>query len=109
MSCFGFIEAEEADHPVALLCRVLRVSRSGYYAWRHRPASPRAVADSALLETIGQIHATSRGTYGAPRVHAELALAHRVFCGCKRVARLMRTSGLVGLPSPTNDAHHPAR
>ena len=96
MSRYRFIAAEQAHHPVALLCRVLGVSRSGYYAWRGRPASSRAIADRALTETIGQIHAKSRGTYGAPRVHAELALEHRVRCGRTRVARLMRLAGLVG-------------
>jgi putative transposase len=76
---------------------VLRVSKSGFYARRVRPPSARAVADATLTATIRTMHAGSRGTYGAPRVHAELADAHRVRCGRKRVARLMRAAGLVGV------------
>jgi putative transposase len=77
------------------MCRVLGVSPSGYYAWRHRPAAPRA-PDAALGAQIRAIHARSRGTYGAPRVHAELA-AQGVQVGRKRVARLMREAGLQGV------------
>ena len=82
---------------VAVSCRVLGVSTSGFYEWRARPASPRTVADEALSHTIGQIHQMSRGTYGAPRVHAELRLAAGVRCGRKRVERLMRAAGLQGV------------
>ena len=82
---------------VAVACRVLRVSTSGYYEWRERPPSQRAVADQALLAQISAIHADSRGTYGAPRVHAELRLGCGVRCGRKRVARLMRTAKLLGI------------
>jgi transposase InsO family protein len=82
--------------PVAVACRVLGVSRSGYYEARGRPPSPRAVADAALTETIRDIHTMSRGSYGAPRVHAELRLGLGVRCGRKRVARLMRADGLAG-------------
>jgi putative transposase len=96
VSCYQFIAAEQAHHPVALVCRVLGVSRSGYYAWRQRRPSPRSTADDALRRTIRQIHTTSRGTYGAPRIHAELRQAYRQRCGRKRVARLMRQAGLVG-------------
>ena len=70
---FRFIETEKAHFPVAFLCRALGVSTSGYYAWRKRPPSARAVVDAALTTSIRQIHASSRGTYGAPRIHAELA------------------------------------
>jgi len=67
------------------MCRVLGVSPSGYYAWRTRPPSARAQADQRLLTRIRAIHAQSRGTYGAPRIHAELqALGAR--CARKRVA-----------------------
>jgi len=77
------------------MCRVLGVSPSGYYAWRTRPPSARAQADQRLLTRIRAIHAQSRGTYGAPRIHAELqALGAR--CARKRVARLMRQAGLHG-------------
>lgn len=82
---------------VAVACRVLGVSTSGFYEWRSRPVSPRSVADQALGETIRAIHRMSRGTYGAPRVHAELRLAAGVRCGRKRVERLMRDAGLQGV------------
>lgn len=78
------------------MCRVLGVSTSGFYAWRSRRPSRRAVRDASLGERIEQIHADSRGTYGAPRVHVELvADGERV--ARKRVARLMRAQGLRGV------------
>jgi transposase InsO family protein len=82
---------------VAVACRVLRVSTSGYYEWRGRAPSPRAVADAALTAQIREIHASSRGTYGVPRVHAELRLGRGVRCGRKRIARLMRAEQLYGV------------
>jgi putative transposase len=82
---------------VAVACRVLHVSRSGYYDWLRRPPSGRAVSDAALLIAITEVHAASRATYGAPRVHAELRLGLGLACGRKRVARLMRTAGLAGI------------
>ncbi len=94
---FRFIEAEKASFPIACMCERLGVSTSGYYAWRKRGPSARAVNDAELTRTVRQIHAASRGTYGAPRVHAELDDAHGIRCGRKRVARLMRTAGLVGV------------
>jgi transposase InsO family protein len=83
--------------PVAVTCRVLNLSRSGYYEWASRPPSPRSVADAALTATIQDVHAMSRGSYGAPRVHAELRLALGIGCGRKRVARLMKAAGLQGI------------
>ena len=97
MKVFAFIEAEKANFPIRFMCRHLGVSPAGYYAWRGRPPSARAVADAALTDTIRGIHTASRGTYGAPRVHAELAFDHGVRCGRKRVARLMRSAGLEGV------------
>ena len=82
---------------VAVACRVLGVSESGYYEWRDRPLSTRAVADASLSTQIVEIHAMSRGTYGVPRVHAELRLGRGVRCGRKRVARLMRAARLHGI------------
>ncbi|SDZ25200.1 Transposase InsO and inactivated derivatives [Geodermatophilus africanus] len=82
---------------VAVACRVLRVSRSGFYEWRGRAPSARQVADDQLTVTITEVHSASRGTYGAPRVHAELRLGLGLACGRKRVARLMRTAGLAGV------------
>jgi putative transposase len=78
------------------MCRVLGVSPSGYYAWRRRPLSGRARADVRMGAQVEAIHAHSRGTYGAPRVHAELRAAG-VPVGRKRVARLMRAAGLQGV------------
>jgi len=78
------------------MCKVLGVSRSGYYAWLGRGPSWRARRDAKLLTRIETIHRESRGTYGAPRVHAELVLGDGVRCSQKRVARLMRQAGLVG-------------
>jgi putative transposase len=78
------------------MCRVLGVSPSGYYAWRHRKPSARARADAVLRERIRTVHAASYGTYGAPRVHAELKAAG-VAIARKRVARLMRSVGLTGV------------
>jgi transposase InsO family protein len=96
VSRYRFIAAEKASYPVAILCRVLGVSRASFYAWHDRSPSIREQADQQLLEQITRIHRASRGTYGAPRVHAELRDDYGVRVGRKRVARLMRTHGLVG-------------
>ena len=95
MSIFRFIDAEKADYPVTALCRMLGVSKSGYYAWRSRPPSERRRRDAVLIEKIRQIHSRSRETYGYPRVHAELR-SLGVKCGRRRIARLMRAEGLWG-------------
>jgi putative transposase len=96
VSCYRLIEAEKPHHRVSRLCRVLGVARAGYYAWAGRPLSQRTAADQTLTNQIRQIHARSRGTYGAPRVHAELRLGLDICVGRKRVARLMRAAGLQG-------------
>jgi putative transposase len=83
--------------PVAVACRVLGVSVSGFYEWRSREPSRRQVADERLTAMIAQIHERSRGSYGSPRVHAELRLGLDVRCGRKRVERLMRHAGLQGI------------
>jgi transposase InsO family protein len=95
VSRFRFVDDHRDAYDVKRLCRAVEVSRAGYYAWKGRCPSARAVADAELLERIRVIHTNSRRTYGAPRVHGLLA---RQGChiGCKRVARLMRTDGLVG-------------
>lgn len=90
------MRANQAEHSVSMMCRAMQVSESGYHAWRTRPPSRRARRDGELLELIQGIHAGSRATYGAPRVHAELA-AQGIHVGRKRVARLMRQAGLVGV------------
>jgi putative transposase len=90
---FEFIDAQKAHFPVDFMCEQLGVSRSGYYAWKERPESERDKADRALAEVVTRIHHDSRGTYGSPRVHAELrARGQRV--SRKRVARLMNEQGL---------------
>jgi len=78
-------------------CRVLTVSRSGYYDWRDRPASPREQENELLLKHIAEIHRESRETYGSPRVHAELTLGVGLPVNLKRVVRLMRDAGIQGL------------
>lgn len=80
-----------------MACRVLRVSRSGYYEWCDRPVSDRARENELLVKYIEQIHTDSRGTYGSPRVHAELRLGLGLSVNRKRVARLMRQAGIQGL------------
>jgi putative transposase len=92
---FKLIDAEKADYSISLLCRVLKVSRSGYYDWKDRPPSKRDRENAALTCQITEIHERSRGTYGYPRVHAELK-ALGVRCSRKRVARLMRKAGIQG-------------
>ena len=92
--------AHQAVHPVATMCRVLGVSPSGYYAWRKRPLSTRARTNVELTAHIEAIHRLSRGTYGAPRIHAELA-ARGLRAGHNRVARLMRHAGVQGVSRRT--------
>ena len=106
---FAFIQTEKACYPVALMCRVLQVSRSGFYAWRTRPTAARTHQDQTLAVSIAEIYAHSRGRYGSPRVHAELR--ERGQCtGRKRVARLMQVAGLYARPGRryrcTTDSGH---
>jgi transposase InsO family protein len=79
------------------MCRVLKVSTSGYYAWCKRPPSERRRADQKLSQRIHEIHEKSKGTYGAPRIHAELADVDEFHVSRKRVARLMRIEHLQGV------------
>ena len=90
------MSAHRAQHRVITLCRVLGVSPSGYYAWCTRPASKRKQRDGELLRRIRTIHLASRETYGRPRLVAELK-DEGVRVGGKRVARLMRAAGIVGV------------
>jgi putative transposase len=93
---YRFVEQEKARYPVRVLCRALGVSPSGFYAWRSRGPSARERSDAALAAEIRRSHARSRGTYGVPRIWADLAEAgHRV--SRKRVARLMRADHLAGV------------
>ncbi len=85
------------EYPVTVMCRLLQIKPSGFYAWQRRPASPRRLEDERLKETIGEIHAESDGVYGSPMVRDRLReLGFRV--GRHRVARLMRGLGLKGCP-----------
>ena len=90
------MRANQAFYCIATMARVLGVSPSGFYAWRDREPSRRRQCDDVLKACIGNIHQRSRGTYGAPRIHAELA-EDGVHVARKRVARLMREMGLAGI------------
>jgi putative transposase len=96
---FGFVLARKAEHSIALMCRVLEVSRSGYHAWASRPPSPRAIEDARLTARIRELHAKRRKVYGSPRIWADLVLDDGERIGRKRVERLMRQAGLSGLIS----------
>ena len=100
----------KTDHSLAALCAALDVTRAGYHAWVQRPPSVRAQVDADLQAEIRAIHATHRGRYGAPRIHAELQ-AQGQRHGRKRIARLLRHAGLRGLCSRrfvprTTDSRH---
>lgn len=89
------IAAHRSEFPLTLMCRVLQVSRGGFYAWARRPLSARAQQDTQLQVTIAASHRRSTGTYGSPRIQRDLReVGHRV--SRKRVARLMRAAGLRG-------------
>jgi putative transposase len=92
---FAFIETSQVAFPIGLMCEVLEVSRSGYYAWKKAPTSVRAKSDAQLAVEISAAHTRSRGIYGSPRVHRELQ-ARGVRVGRKRVERLMRKNGIQG-------------
>jgi putative transposase len=96
VNLWPFIEAEEAEqHSVNRACELLEVSRAAYYEQRKHLPSRRALDDVELTAKITAIHATSKGTYGAPRIHAQLR-RDGICCGKKRVARLMVRAGLAG-------------
>ena len=94
---YTFIAERCSDLPVATCCRVMKVSTSGFYAWRACPVSERDWADAQLTNTIVDIHRMSRGSYGSPRVHAELRLGLGTRCSRKRVERLMRQASIQGV------------
>lgn len=87
MNLFSFIDAERSHLPVSLLCRMLGVSRSGYYAWREQPPSSRNREDAILTEKICEVHERSRETYGYLRMHAELRA-----CGINCARRVLPTT-----------------
>ena len=92
---YRFIEQERAHYSVGRLCKTMRVSRSGFYAWRRRPQSKRAQRDELLTRHIQLVYQQNRSIYGAPRIHAELR-DQKIRCSRKRVARLMHAAGLKG-------------
>ena len=94
------IDRRRNQYPVRMMCRLLQVSRSGYYAWRGRPESQRAKTDRELVQRIRQIHTDSDGVYGAVKITAELN-EQGCPCGRHKVARLMRVAGLKGCPKTT--------
>ncbi len=102
------MRTNQAEHPIRVMACVLGVSASGFYDWRDRQPSDRQRGDAALLRRIRTIHAVSHGTYGAPRVHAELR-AEGVQIGRKRVARLMREAGIAGVSRRRRAVRAPER
>jgi putative transposase len=94
---YTFIASRCSDFPVVACCRVMKVSSSGFYEWRNRPASARAIADAELTAKIIEIHTMSRRSYGSPRVWDELRLGEGFRCSRKRIERLMRVAGIVGI------------
>lgn len=106
---FAFIQAHAEQHHIVTMCRVLAVSKAGYYAWVKRPPSARAEQDAQLAEDIKEIHRRSRRTYGSPRVHEELKADGKAH-GEKRIARIMHAEGIRAKPPRrfrvTTDSNH---
>jgi HTH-like domain len=108
VSIYRFIDAEKTSYPVSSLCRVLRISTSGYYEWKDRPTSNRERENTTLTERIREIHQRSRETYGYPRVHAEnsepwecAVTARSVWRGlCERMGLEAACEGLGGSTPP---------
>ncbi|MCP4208905.1 MAG: IS3 family transposase [Shimia sp.] len=110
---YGFVAEHAGEFETKIMCRVMGVSESGYYAWRQRPPRGRAQANAALVDQIRRVHRASRQTYGSPRIHAALR-QQGIVCNRKRVARLMRLHGIRGCdrrkrrPHTTRSRHtHP--
>ncbi len=92
---YGFIQAHRHEFTISLMCRVLEVSRAGFYLWLKRPESPRNAENSRLLLAIRAIHRASRGAYGSPRIHAQLRAVSKLHSR-NRIARLMRENRIQG-------------
>ena len=109
---YQFIQQHKQEFPVVVMCRVLDVSESGFYAWRKRPTCRRQREDAQLTEEIRQVFRSHRERYGSPRIHAELA-EQGVKCSRKRIARLMREAGISAkrkrrrMVTTRRDASHP--
>jgi Transposase and inactivated derivatives len=97
VTAYRLISAEKARTPVSVSCRLLGVSRSGFYEWAANVPSARARQDAELIERIVEIHGEHRGVYGAPRIHAELRMVDGIQIGRKRVERLMRQAKISGM------------
>ena len=107
---YEFIQAHRDEFAIVIMCRVLDVSRSGYYAWCKRPVSLREMANQELKGEIKEIYQRSRQTYGSPRIRAELA-DQGIRCGVNRIARLMKEAEVVAKQSAkfkvmTTDSEH---
>ena len=96
---YAFISAHAREFSVNRMCRVLRVARSGYYAWRHRPPSQREQTNQVLLEQIRAAYLISDQTYGSPRIHKQLQ-EEGLFCSRNRIARLMQKHHLIAVKTP---------
>jgi putative transposase len=94
---YACVDRRRNHFSVLMMCALLRVSRSGYYAWRGRPESASTRRDRVLTDQIRALHHASGGVYGSPKIHREL-LADGILCGRHKVARLMRQAGLRGCP-----------
>ena len=94
---YACVDRRRDRYPVRMMCRLLRVSASGYYAWRTRPESSRTKSDRRLMTAVRRVHQDSKGVYGSPRGHAEL-VANGTCVGRHKVARLMRLARLRGCP-----------
>ena len=104
-----FMSTNQASFPIAIMARVVGASRAGFYTWRDRPPSAHPQADVALLARVRKVHATSRQTYGAPRVHADLRQRGKRH-GRKRIARLYAWCRAIGSQPPAWRPHyHPTR
>jgi len=107
---YAWIETQRDFYPLVLLCRVLRVSRSGYYAWRGREPSPSAQRRQRIGQAAEQSHRDSHGTYGYRRVHRDLVDDHEIACCRETVRRIMAELGLFGRPKrrfvKTTDSDH---
>jgi putative transposase len=107
---FAFIKGHRRTWPVQVMCRVLEVSRSGFYAWGGRPASPRARRNQQLVEKIRQVHEANRHLYGSPRVHRALlvegqAVSRNTVAKLMRLARIRAQSGRRFVPRTTDSRH----
>ena len=107
---FAWIEERRAEWPVTTLCRVLEVSRSGFYAWRSREPSETQTRRATLTEQVARIHAEAKARYGSPRMHAEL-VGRGHDCCVNTVARVMRQAGIAAKTRrkfrQTTDSNHP--